>query len=194
MAPKPTLDDARQSLTAHVAAKGRELREKYGPDIGWSKLRQILEDRAFVRYPCELVFDDSALNEGEFAHPVPKGENPEKGFVMQVHPFFSVMPARVPSLVLYQLVLVNYGEFASADDAETFGAAALGISRDEYYDSLCEMAGLISETAAMEPAAGPSEKESSCHGGHCTCGAKKQDGIRSISTYLSPTHIKPDRS
>ena len=46
----------------------------------------------------------------------------------------------VPGLVLYQLVLVNYGEFASADDAETFGAAALGISRDEYYATLCDMA------------------------------------------------------
>ena len=46
----------------------------------------------------------------------------------------------MPALVLYQLVLVNYGEFASAEDAETFGAAVLGISRDEYYQTLCEMA------------------------------------------------------
>ena len=42
--------------------------------------------------------------------------------------------------MLYQLVLVNYGEFASAADAETFGATALGISKDEYYEALCEMA------------------------------------------------------
>ena len=59
---------------------------------------------------------------------------------MHVHPFFLTQLERVPGLVLYQLVLVNYGEFASADDAETFGAAALGISRDEYYAMLCEMA------------------------------------------------------
>jgi hypothetical protein len=45
----------------------------------------------------------------------------------------------LPLLVLYQLVLVNYGEFASPDDAETFGAAATGLSRDEYYAELCEM-------------------------------------------------------
>jgi hypothetical protein len=43
-------------------------------------------------------------------------------------------------LVLYQLVAVNYGEFASADEAETFGAAALGLTRDEYYAVLCAMA------------------------------------------------------
>ncbi len=41
------------------------------------------------------------------------------------------------------LGLVNYGEFATAEDAETFGAAALGISRDEYYASLCELADAI---------------------------------------------------
>jgi hypothetical protein len=59
---------------------------------------------------------------------------------MYVHPFFLTQLPQVPYLVLYQLVVVNYGEFASADDAETFGAAVLGISRDEYYQALCEMA------------------------------------------------------
>jgi hypothetical protein len=37
-------------------------------------------------------------------------------------------------------VLVNYGEFASAEDAETFGAAALGLARDDYYQALCGLA------------------------------------------------------
>jgi hypothetical protein len=46
----------------------------------------------------------------------------------------------VPHIVLYQLVLVNYGDFASADDAETFGAAALGLAKDEYYQTLCRLA------------------------------------------------------
>jgi hypothetical protein len=59
---------------------------------------------------------------------------------MHVHPFFLTQLPQVPCLVLYQLVVVNYGEFASADDAETFGAAVLGLSRDEYYHVLCETA------------------------------------------------------
>ena len=32
------------------------------------------------------------------------------------------------------------GEFASADDAETFGAMALGLAKDTYYELLCGMA------------------------------------------------------
>src|SRR5262249_54595244 len=124
----------------HVAAKGDELREKYGPVIGWKELLDILQDRSLVRYPCEIVFDAALLQPREFAHPVGKGKIPEDGFVMYVHPYFSLQLARVPYLVLYQLVVVNYGEFASADDAETFGAHALGFSQDEYYKVLCDLA------------------------------------------------------
>ena len=47
---------------------------------------------------------------------------------MYVHPFFMTQLEQVPLLVLYQLVLVNYGAFAAPEDAETFGAAALGLA------------------------------------------------------------------
>jgi hypothetical protein len=140
MATQLTADDAKQSLTAHVAAKGAEIFEKYGPVIGWKQLLQILEDRAYVRYPCQVVFDPAPLGPGEFAHPVPKSENPEEGFTICVHPCFMTQLQQVPYLVLYQLVLVNYGEFASTEDAETFGASALGLSKDEYYQTVCELA------------------------------------------------------
>ncbi len=135
-----SIEDARQSLNAHVAYKGTELREKYGPQLGWNELLLILEDRTCVRYPCEVRFDASQLLPGEFAHPEPKGQTPEDGFTLHVHPTFADQLDRVPWLVLYQLVLVNYGEFASADDAEAFGSAALGLSKDEYYQGLCELA------------------------------------------------------
>jgi len=140
MATQLTADDAKQSLTAHVAAKGVEIFEKYGPTIGWKQLLQILGDRACVRYPCQVVFDATPLGPGEFAHPVPKSEKPEDGFTICVHPCYMTQLAYVPYLVLYQLVLVNYGAFASPDDAETFGAAAIGLSKDDYYNTICELA------------------------------------------------------
>lgn len=140
MEKKLTIEDARQSLTTHVEEKGLQVRQKYGPHIGWKELMQILEDRSVVRYPCEIVFDARPLFAGEMAHPVANGATPEQGFKMHVHPLFMTEPAQVAHLVLYQLVLVNYGEFASAEDAEAFGAAALGMSKDDYYLALCEMA------------------------------------------------------
>ena len=163
MARPLTAADAKQSLTAHVTAKGVEIFVKYGPGLGWTELQRLLEDRAYVRYPCEIVFDAAALLEGEFAHPVPQGATPEEGFTMVVHPVYERQRECVPVLVLYQLVAVNYGDFASAADAECFGAAALGWTRDEYYAVLCELArqvGLV--TAGAEPVL---EK-----GGSCGCG------------------------
>ena len=135
-----SVPDARQSLNTCVAAIGAETYAKYGPQIGWNQLLQILEDRTCTRYPCEIVFDAAPLQAGEFAHPVAKGDRPGDGFTIYVHPFFMMQIDQVPLLVLYQLVLVNYGAFASPDDAETLGAAALGLAKDEYYHALCQLA------------------------------------------------------
>lgn len=164
MATQLTAEGAQQSLTAHVEAKGIEVFLKYGPQLGWGELQRLLQDRAYVRYPCEIVFDSTELLAGEFAYPKPKGTVPEDGFTMFVHPVFMIDLSRVPVLVLYHLVAVNYGEFASADDAETFGAAALGLTRDEYYSMLCEYADQLGG-----PQSAPVE-DTGCSGGGCGCG------------------------
>lgn len=148
MATQLTADDARESLNSHVAARGAEIHAKYGPHIGWKELQLVLADRACVRYPCEIVFDSAGLQPGEFAQPVPLGEHPKDGYTMYVHPVFMTDLSRVPLLVLYQLVVVNYGSFAAPDDAEIFGANALGMSKEEYYAALCEMADELADCSA----------------------------------------------
>jgi hypothetical protein len=150
MPTKLTVDDARQSLNAHVAEKGAAIRQKYGPTIGWAELQRLVADRACVRYPCEIVFDSDPLEPGECAFPAAKGPRPEDGFRLCVHPFFSTRLEQVPCLALYQIVLVNYGEFASPDDAETFGATALGLTKDDYYRALCELADELAETCGID--------------------------------------------
>jgi len=135
-----TPQTARKSLTAHVAEKGAEIHAKYGPRIGWNELVRVLEDPTCVRYPCRIEFGATELQPGEFAFPVAVGERPEDGFTMYVHPLFMARLDAVPALVFYQLVLVNYGAFAAAADAEAFGAAALGLDREEYYARVCDLA------------------------------------------------------
>jgi hypothetical protein len=159
------LEDARVSLAAHVAEKGEEIRRKFGPSIGWSQLERIVGDRECVRYPCEIAFDAGPLEPGECAYPEPLGERPEDGFRLCVHPHFSTDPARVPLLALYQVVSINYGAFASPGDAEVFGAAALGIPREEYYAALCAMADEISTGDPAEDDADPSG---------CRCGVEPE--------------------
>jgi hypothetical protein len=154
--PKPampttlTIDNARISLNAHVAAKGAEIFQKYGPEIRFDELQRILADPDCVRYPCELAFSTAHLNTGEFAYPVARGATPEDGFTMAVHPSYMTQLGRVPYLVFYQLVSVNYGEFASPDDAVTFGAHALGLKEEDYYEAVCELANQLPD-CQMEP-------------------------------------------
>ena len=168
MARQLTLEDAKQSLTAHIATKGAEIHARFGPRIGYAELQRLLADRDCTRYPVEIVFSAAELRDGEFAHPVAKSGNPEDGFTLHVHPYFATQLAYVPALVLYQLVLVNYGDFASPTDAEVFGAAVLGMTQEDYYHGLCEMADLVSEGIAT---AAPAPKLSGgCSGGGCGCG------------------------
>ncbi len=162
-----TAEHAKQSLTAHVQAKGAEVFAKYGPQIGWTELQALLNDRTCVRYPCTIVFDAAGLQPGEFAHPEPKGELPEAGFTLYVHPIYLTQLSLVPYLVLYQLVVVNYGEFASHEDAEAFAAAALGIEAELYYDTLCHLADQLG--GGLDPGMGGNH--GSCSGGGCGCDA-----------------------
>lgn len=152
MNPSATVPDARPSLADHVVARGTELFQRHGPPLGRAGLERVLADRTLVRYPCEIVFGSDRLEPGELAFPEPRGPRPEDGFTMHVHPAFADDPDEVAAIVLYQLVAVNYGAFASAEEAEAFGAAALGQSQDEYYERLCGLADRLAAPAATSPA------------------------------------------
>jgi hypothetical protein len=127
------------SLAELVATEGAVIRQKYGPRLGWDELLRLLNDRTLVRFPCEIRFEADPLLPGEFAHPVAKGRDPLEGFIIYVHPFYSNQLPHVPLLVLYQLALINYGDSATPEDAETFGSLALGLSREDYYEALCQL-------------------------------------------------------
>jgi hypothetical protein len=135
--------DVREHLGAELVSKAAEIRQKYGPDIGWDELQRLLQDRNCAPFPCEIRFDAGPLLPGEFGHPVPKGPSREEGFIIYLHPFYATQLASVPYLVLHQLVLINYGDSATADDAETFGSLVLGVSKEDYYHVLCELSGQI---------------------------------------------------
>ena len=133
-------DDVHQLLTADLEAKAAAIRRRYGPEIGWEQLQQLLQDPEVTLLPCEIRFDAAPLLPGEFGHTIATGQ----GFIIYLHPQFAADKSRLPYLVLHQLVLANYGDVATAEDAENFGALALGLSREAYYRALCEMSGQIS--------------------------------------------------
>src|SRR5437588_12990094 len=143
MARHDKTDAARQCLSAELASMAADIRHQYGPDIGWEQIQTLLQDRRFTPFPCEIRFDSTPLLPGEFGHAVPSGSTREQGFVIYLHPRYASQLSRVSYLVLHQLVLINYGDMVTADDAETFGSLALGLSKDAYYRALCDLAGEI---------------------------------------------------
>ncbi len=124
------------AVSIHVIEKAKEIRTRYGPDIDYPAVLRMLEDRKSIRYPVEIHFVSESIEPGMFAHTEQISENPDDGFIVSLHSQFQDRADILPALILYQLVLVNYGDLATAGDAELFGSGVLGIDRDSYYEQI----------------------------------------------------------
>lgn len=138
-----TLEDGRRALGVHVLEKGHRLREKYGKFIDQETVLKILNDPEFVRYPTRLVFDSSKLERGMFAAAEKISPDPAAGYIIFAHEYFKRRDGDLAAVVLYHLVTVNYGDFATFNEAEEFGSAALGMDKEYYYQYLCRLADRI---------------------------------------------------
>jgi len=127
------------AVSRHVIEKAKEIHARYGPVIDYSVVLQILEDRRCIRYPVEIRFDSEGIEPGLFARAEPISENPNDGYVISLHQDFKDRPDVLPALILYQSVLVNYGDLATAADAELFGSGILGLDRDAYYAQIVDL-------------------------------------------------------
>jgi len=140
MEKKLTAEDGKRALLHHVVEKALDLREKYGNFIDYETLLKILKDHDCVRYPTRLEFNSQPIDEGLFAVTDPvSAEDPSQGYIIYVHEHFKDRLDDVPALVLYHLVVVNYGDVATKEEAELFGATVLGMEKEEYYQLLCHL-------------------------------------------------------
>ena len=121
------------AVSKHAIEKAKEIRTRYGPVIDYPAVLQILEDRRCIRYPLKIQFISDGIEPGLFGRTGPVSENPDDGYIISLHQRFEDQPDVLPALILYQSVLVNYGDLATADDAELFGSAVLDMDRDAYY-------------------------------------------------------------
>ena len=141
--PELTPKAGQASLRDHIADKAAEARAAHGPDFDPVTLAAFLDDRRFVRYPVRIAYDASRLQPGEFAHTEPIDDTPANGFVLWMHPSFEGDAERLPLLVAYHLVTVNYGDIATHEEAELFGSTLLGLEVEDYYERLCAAADSI---------------------------------------------------
>lgn len=138
-----TLEDGRRALGVHLLEKGHKLHQKYGKFIDEETLLKILEDREFVRFPTRIVFDSSRIEKGMFALAQRVSRDSSDGYIIFVHEYFKTRRGDLPAAVFYHLVTVNYGDFATCNEAEEFGSAALGLDKEYYYQYVCRLADQI---------------------------------------------------
>lgn len=146
---EPTEEDGYEALRNHIVNRAIACREKYGTELTWEVVQRILVDGDFVRFPVKVAFDDTHLQRGEFAIPVPLGESAKDGFVLCIRPCFEGNDAALVPLVLYHIPSINYLDIATHVEAELFGAAMLGLEIDEYYRRVCELADTMPEEARL---------------------------------------------
>ncbi len=124
------------AVSKHAIEKAKEIRARYGPVIDYSAVLQILDDRRCIRYPLKIQFVADGIEPGLFGKTEPVSGIPDDGYIIFLHQRYEDQPDVLPALILYQSVLVNYGDLATADDAELFGSAVLDMDRDAYYDQI----------------------------------------------------------
>jgi len=74
-----------------------------------------------------------------FARTEQVSEDLDEGYVISLHSHFQDRADVLPALILYQLVLVNYGDLATAHDAEVFGSGILGLEQDTFYEQIVSL-------------------------------------------------------
>lgn len=124
------------AVTKHAIAKAEDIRSRMGSDIDYATLLSMFDDRRSFRYPVKLQFVTDDIEPGMFGKTEAVSDNPDDGYVIYLHRHFENQAEALPLLILYQSVLVNYGDLATADDAELFGSTLLNMDRDEYYQQI----------------------------------------------------------
>jgi hypothetical protein len=135
----PTEEDGRRALLEHARERGSWIHENFGPKLTDEVLLEALKNTSVARYPVKISYGGCDIPEDTFGICELQGDNPAQGYSIQLHSYYKDRQDCLAPLVLYLLVKVNYGEAADSEVAEHFGAAALGIPVDDYYEDLCRM-------------------------------------------------------
>lgn len=152
-----TQQELRESMNLHLRQKAQEIINKYGSAITLAVLQDILQDRKFVRYPVNIIYDSTRIEAGLFiktemtvsdqGHQADEDsayvKPVERSYDFIVHEYFEGQPDKLLPLILYHLPTVNYGDIATYEDAEVFASALMQMQQDDYYQLVCDLADAI---------------------------------------------------
>lgn len=137
---------AEDGLTTRLREQGESALALYG-GLRPSNLATFLEDRNQVRYPTRLVLELGEMGPHQFAQPEADIRNPQ-GIMLYVRPILGKRPDYLVKAVAYMIPVINFGSKLITDEnCITYGAALFGVSPDDFYDSICEVADWVGAEA-----------------------------------------------
>jgi len=151
-----TPQELRESMNFHLRQKAQEIIDKYGVINSLPVLLDVMSDSKFVRYPINIIYDSTRVDDGLFIATEMKLSTQEqqsedsdyikqadRSYDFYVHECFEGQPDKLLPLILYHLPSVNYGDIATFEDSEVFASALLQMSQDDYYQLVCDLADSI---------------------------------------------------
>lgn len=141
------------SLKQRLVEQAVYAHQKYHP-LTPAALEALLADPECARYPTRLVFEFGEMAMHQFAQPEPDPRNlQENGRVLYLRPVLQSRPDLVLLAVAYMLPALNYGEIITDEHCQLYGAALLGLMREEFYAQICALADFAGCVEASGPAA-----------------------------------------
>lgn len=141
LSPDQQIKEGEDSLLSRILEKAIEAHRKY-PSLGMDNLDTFLSDSDCVRYPTRIVFEYGAeMAPHQFAQPEPdhRSSNPNAK-VLYLRPILRDHPKYAVAAVAYMLPLLNYGDIIRDEHCLVYAATLLGLTEDECYDLVCEIA------------------------------------------------------
>jgi hypothetical protein len=138
-----------ESLKDHLVNTAILAHQEHSPLSG-ERLLELLENRNLVRHPVKLVFENGSMAPHQFAHPELDGES----FKLYVHPQLKHNAEMLAQAVAYFIPVMNYGSLINDDHCLIYGATLLGMTIDDYYRALCNLADSVGAPARDRSANG----------------------------------------
>lgn len=144
-----------QSLREHIVAQAVVAHRRHAP-LTFAGLEALLADRECLRYPTRLAFEFGEMAGHQFAEPGPDPSNPEHdGRVLYLRPLLRDRPDLVLLAVVYMIPVINYGEVVTDEHCVRYGATVLGLTEQEFYDTVCRMADFVGAEVLAAPEGQP---------------------------------------
>ena len=138
-----------QSLRNRLVSQAAKAHQKHHAPSGIN-LPALLSDPECLRHPVRLAYELGEMAPHQFGQP---GIDPQSreldGRVLYLRPVLQEHPDLLLRAVAYLIPLINYGEVVTDEHCLLYGATLLGLTEDEYYRRVCELADFVGATPTV---------------------------------------------